>query len=94
VLTALVAVAREQLQGGRLDVQIPAEVHYRGILRDKELTPGVLGTVVLADPAVRDCLQETAMVHGVDVRRSDDDPVDAAAHRADRIKSVLAKLTR
>ena len=92
-LTALVAVARQQLQDGPLDVQIPAEVHYRGVLRGKELTPGVLGSVVLADPAVRDCLQETARAHGVDVRPSDDDPVDAAARRADRIKSAIAKLT-
>jgi hypothetical protein len=94
VLTALVAVARQQLQDGPLDVRIPAEVHYRGVLRGRELTPGVLGTVVLVDPAVRDCLQETARAHGVDVRPSDDDPIDAAARRADHIKSVLAKLTQ
>jgi hypothetical protein len=93
VLTALVAVARQQLEEGPLDVRIPAEVHYRGVLRGKELTPGVLGAVVLADPAVRECLQETARGHGVDVRRSDDDPIDAAARRADRIKSAIAKLT-
>jgi hypothetical protein len=93
VLTALVAVARRQLQDGPLDVRIPAEVHYRGVLRGKELAPGVLAALLLSDPAVRECLQETAHARGVDVRRSDDDPVDAAARRADRIKSAIAKLT-
>ena len=93
VLTALVAVAGEQLQDGRLNLRIPAEVHYRGMLRSKELSPGVLATLVLTDPAVRRCLQETARTHGVEVLPSDDDPVEAAAHRADRIKSAIAKLT-
>ena len=53
----------------------------------------MLAALVLTDPAVRECLQETARTHGVDVLPSDDDPVDAAAHRADRIKSAIAKLT-
>jgi hypothetical protein len=94
VLTALVAVARGQLEDGALDVRIPAEVHYRGAVRGKELLPGVLAALVLTDPAVRECLQATAQSHGVDVLRSDDDPVDAATHRADRIKSAIAKLTQ
>jgi hypothetical protein len=93
VLTALVAVARGQLEDGLLDVRIPAEVHYRGVLRSKELSPGVLAALVLTDPAVRECLRETARTHGVDVLPSDDDPIDAAAHRADRIKSAITKLT-
>lgn len=93
VLTALVAVAGKQLEYGPLDIRIPAEVHYRGVLRGKELSPGVLAALVLTDPAVRECLQVTARTHGVDVRPSDDDPVDVAAHRADRIKSAIAKLT-
>jgi hypothetical protein len=93
VLTALVAVARGQLEDGALDVRIPAEVHYRGALRGRELLPGVLAALVLTDPAVRQCLRETARTHDVDVLRSDDDPVDAAAHRADRIKSAIVRLT-
>ena len=93
VLTALVAVARGQLENGALAVRIPAEVHYRGVLRGKEMLPGVLAALVLTDPAVRECLQETARTHGVDVRPSDDDPVDAAANRADWIKSAIARLT-
>lgn len=94
VLTALVAVARGQIEDGPLDVRIPAEVHYRGVLHGKELSPGVLAALVLTDPAVCECLQETARTHGVDVRPSDDDPVDTAAHRADWIKSAIAKLTQ
>jgi hypothetical protein len=93
VLTVLVAVAGQQIEHGPLDVRIPAEVHYRGVLRGKELAPGLLAALVLTDPAVRKCLQETAHTHGVEVRPSDHDPVDAAAHRADRIKSAVAKLT-
>jgi hypothetical protein len=93
VLTALVAVARTQLENGPLDTRIPAEVHYRGMLRGKELNPGLLAAAALTDPAVRECLQETARAHGVAVRRSDDDPVDAAARRADRIKALITKLT-
>jgi hypothetical protein len=93
VLTALVAVAGKQLEDGVLDIRIPAEVHYRGVLRGKELSPGVLAALVLIDPAVRECLQQTARTHGVDVLPSDDDPIDTAAHRADRIKSAIAKLT-
>jgi hypothetical protein len=92
-LTALAAVAGRQLEDGPLDVRIPAEVHYRGVLRGKELSPGLLAALVLSDPTVRECLQETARAHGVDVVLSDDDPVDAAAHRAERIKSLIAKLT-
>ncbi len=62
-------------------------------LRGKELSPGVLAALVLTDPAVRECLQATARAHGVDVLPSDDDPVDVAAHRADRIKSAITNLT-
>ena len=47
VLTALVAVAGKQLEEGLLDIRIPAEVHYRGVLRGKELSPGVLAALVL-----------------------------------------------
>ena len=52
----------------------------------------MLAALVLTDPAVRECLQETARHTRRRVRPSDDDPVDAAAHRADRIKSAIAEL--
>src|SRR4029079_8881171 len=64
-LTALVAVAGGQLQDGPLDLRIPAEVHYRGVLRVKELSPGVLAALVLTDPAARRGLPETARTPGV-----------------------------
>jgi hypothetical protein len=92
VLTALVAVAGKQLTNGPLDVQIPAEIRYRGAFRDKELSPGLLATLVLTDPAVRTCLQETARTHDVYLKPADEDPIEAAARRADRIKSAIASL--
>jgi hypothetical protein len=49
-LTLLLAAAKEQLEGGALDVRIPAEVGYHGMLRTRELSPGMLAAVVLADP--------------------------------------------
>lgn len=60
VLTALVAAAGRQLEEGPLDIRIPAKVHYRGVLHDKELCAGVLAALVQTDPAVRECLQEAA----------------------------------
>ena len=93
VLTALVAVAGKQLEEGPLDIRIPAEVHYRGVLRGKELSPGVLAAL----RAGRSGGARVPAGDGPHTRRrraaSDDDPVDAAAHRADRIKSAIAKLT-
>ena len=94
VLTAIVAVAGKQLEEGVLDIRIPAEAHDpAGCCGARRNLPGVLATLVLIDPAVRECLQETARTHGVDVLPSDDDPIVTAAHRADRIESAIAKLT-
>ncbi|MGZ5363913.1 MAG: hypothetical protein ACXWZR_07440, partial [Mycobacterium sp.] len=59
-LTLLLAAAKQQLEGGAMDIRIPAEVHYRGMLRSRELTPGMLAAVILADPAVRACFEATA----------------------------------
>ena len=56
-LTLLLAAAKQQLEGGAMDIRIPAEVHYRGMLRSRELTPGMLAAVILADPAVRRVLR-------------------------------------
>ncbi len=90
-LTLLLATAKQQLEGGALEIRIPAEVHYRGTLRSRELSPGMLGAVVLADPAVRECFEATAAVHGIATpgrRRLMED----ADERAERIKSVLASI--
>lgn len=51
-LTAIVATVDGVFRRA-FDVAIPAEVHYRGLLRERTLTPGMLATVLLADPAVR-----------------------------------------
>jgi len=75
-----------------MDIRIPAEVHYRGMLRSRELTPGMLAAVILADPAVRACFEATAQAHEVTVIPADDDVMADADERADQIKSMLAKL--
>lgn len=85
VLTALVAAAGGTV-GGLLDVRIPAEVNYRGMIRNRTLSAGVLATLLMADPAVRDALIATAQAHGVPVRRADDDAIDAAERRVRRWK--------
>jgi hypothetical protein len=48
--------------------------------------------VVLADPAVRRCFEATAAVHHVEIHPADDDVMEDADHRAEQIKSMLAKL--
>ena len=91
-LTLLLAAAKQQLEGGALDIRIPAEVGYHGMLRTRELSPGMLAAVVLADPAVRQCFEATAQAHGVEIRPADDDVMEDAEERAEQIKSMLAKL--
>jgi len=91
-LTLLLATAKQQLDGGALDIRIPAEVHYRGVLRTRELTPGMLAAVVLADPAVSRCFQATAAANGITVSPADDDVMEDADARAEQIKSMLASV--
>jgi hypothetical protein len=40
-LTLLLAAAKQELEGTPLEIRIPAEVHYRGMLRTRELFPGL-----------------------------------------------------
>ena len=91
-LTLLLAAAKQQLEGGALDIRIPAEVGYHGMLRTRELSPGMLAAVVLADPAVRQCFEATAQAHGVEIRAADDDVMEDAEERAEQITPMLAKL--
>lgn len=91
-LTLLLAAAKQQLEGGALEIRIPAEVRYEGLLRTRELAPGMLAAVILADPAVRQCFEATAQAHGVSVIPADDDVMDSADERAEQIKSMLGKL--
>ena len=91
-LTLLLAAAKQQLEGGAMEIRIPAEVHYRGMLRSRELTPGMLAAVILADPAVRACFESTAQAHGVTICPADDDVMDDADDRAEQLKSMLSSL--
>lgn len=92
VLTLLMATARKQIED-HAHVRIPAEVHYRGLIRrDKVLSPGVLSTLILADPRVSESVIATATANGVTVRKRDDDPMDEAGERADQLKAKLAEL--
>lgn len=94
VLTLLMATARQQLED-HADIRIPAEVHYRGLVGgDKVLSPGVLATLILADPRVNECVIATAKANGVTVRKPDDDPMDAAGERAEKLSSGLAALEK
>jgi hypothetical protein len=68
------------------------DVHYRGTLRSRELSPGMLAAVVLADPAVRECLEATAAAHGIAIFPADDDVMEDADERAEQIKSMLASI--
>jgi hypothetical protein len=91
-LTLLLAAAKQQLEGGALEIRIPAEVHYNGILRTRELSPGMLAAVILADPGVRGCFEATAQAHGITISPAEDDVMDDADEKAEQIKSMLAKL--
>lgn len=92
VLTLLMATARKQIED-HAHVRIPAEVHYRGLIRrDKVLSPGVLSTLILADPRVSESVIATATANGVTVRKRDDDPMDEASERAEQLKAKLAEL--
>jgi hypothetical protein len=91
-LTLLLAAAKQQLEGGALEIRIPAEVHYRGLLGTRELSPGMLAAVVLADPSVRQCFEATAQAHAVEVLPANDDVMDDAEHRAEQIRRISARL--
>jgi hypothetical protein len=91
-LTLLLAAAKQQLEGGALEIRIPAEVHYHGMLRSRELSPSMLAAVVLADPVVRQCFEATAQEHGITISAAEDDVMEDADARAEQIKSMLAKL--
>jgi hypothetical protein len=91
-LTLLLATAKQQLDGGALDIRIPAEVHYHGLLRTRELAPGMLAAVVLADPVVGQCFQATAEAHGITLSPAEDDAMEDADARAEQIKATLASV--
>jgi hypothetical protein len=90
-LTAVAVVADLHLDRGIFTLYIPAEVHYRGLVRPKEIQPGVPAALVLADPSIRDCVEATADAHGVPVRQADDDALEMAVQRAAAIRAAVGK---
>ena len=91
-LTAVAVVADLHLDSGVFTLYIPAEVHYRGLVRPKEIQPGVPASVVLADPAVRDFVEATAQAHGIPVRQADNDALEVAVQRAAVIRSAVGRV--
>lgn len=91
-LTAVALAADLQLDRGVFTVYIPADVRSAGLLRSKQISPGLPAALVLADPAVRDCVEATAKAHGIPVLMADDDALEVAAQRAAAIRSVIGTL--
>jgi hypothetical protein len=88
-LTAVALAADLHLDRGVFTVCIPADVRSEGLLRSKQISPGLPAALVLADPAIRDCVEATAHAHGVPVLMADDDALEAAAQRAAVIRSII-----
>jgi hypothetical protein len=91
-LTAAALAADLRLDRGVFTLYLPADVHYRGLVRDKRMSPGIPAALVLTDPAVRDCVEETARAHGIPVRPAEDDALEAATRRATAIREVFEAL--
>jgi len=90
-LTAVAVVADLRLDRGVFTVYIPADVASKGLFRTAQMSPGIPAALVLADPAVRDCVEATAQAHGIPVRPADDDALERAAHRAAMIRSAVGR---
>ena len=67
-------------------------MNHQGLLRTRELSPGMLAAVILADPAVRQCFEATAQTRGITICPAEDDVMNDADARAEQIKSVLASV--
>ena len=91
-LTAVALAADLHLDRGVFTLYIPADVRSKGLLRTKQISPGLPAALVLADPAVRDCVEATAKAHGVPVLMADDDALEVAAQRAAAIRSVIGTI--
>lgn len=90
--TLLMTAAHAQLDRGT-DIQIPAEIHYRGGLgRRRELAPGMLATLLLADPAVAQCFAATAAAHRIPIGPSDDASMWTNRARADELRARLGTI--
>jgi hypothetical protein len=93
LLTLLLATARQHLERPEAAAMIPAEIRSRGGVRgERELSPGVLAALALADPAVNQCLIATAQAHQIVVRPADDTRMVNAEQRAAWFKAKLLEL--
>jgi hypothetical protein len=90
-LTAVALAADLQLDRGVFTVYIPADVRSKGLVRSKQMSPGIPAALVLADPAVRDCVESTAAAHGVPIRPAPDDALEAAVARAASIRFLAGQ---
>lgn len=92
-LTAVALAADLQLDRGIFTVYIPAEVRSKGLFwGSRQISPGIPASLVLADPAVRDCVEATAQAHGIPVIPADDDALEAAARRAAVIRGAVSQV--
>lgn len=82
-LGLVLATAGESVRANEA-LLIPAEIRYRGTLRRvRTLAPGLLGTLILADPAVRAAITATAATRQIAISRSpEDDELIEATERA------------
>lgn len=93
LFTLLLTTTAQQLDRPQAALRIPAEISYRGTSRrERELTPGVLAALALADPAVNQCLLATAAAHGIVVVDAADDTLATADQRAAALRARLAGL--
>lgn len=90
-LTGIALVADLKLDRGVFSVYIPADVQYKGLVRSKQMSPGIPAALVLADPSVRDCVEATARAHGVPIRPADNDALEQAVARAGLIRFLAGQ---
>lgn len=91
-LTAVAVAADLRLDRGVFTLYLPAEVQSKGLIRRKQMSPGLPAALVLADPAVRDLIESTAQAHGIPVRQADNDALELAAQRAAVIRSAVGRV--
>ncbi|MFT3662882.1 MAG: hypothetical protein QM809_16350 [Gordonia sp. (in: high G+C Gram-positive bacteria)] len=89
VMSLLVATAREHVERGN-DIRIPAEIGFRGGTgQHRQIAPGMLAALIIADPAVMSCLITTAVANRIPIRPADD---DAATDQEARVDELIARI--
>lgn len=94
-LTLAMVTLEDQLTKVDADLRVPAEIEYRGALRIRRtMSPGVIASLVLLDPAVKGCIVATAQARGIPVRATGDEMLDDASRRAEAVKAKLEQFER